>query len=173
MAATADFHNVFVTVGTTQFNALIDAINTSEVAAALRRLGLRQLTVQIGSGHDHDLSNSTHYKGIQVEVYSLKPTIKPDISSADLIISHAGAGTCLDVLTGKNVPLVVVVNDQLMDNHQTELADQLASEGYIVACKPDGLAKQLSDITRAQFQPYVPGSAKPFVSLLNRMMNFE
>lgn len=173
MADTAKFHNVFVTVGTTQFNALIDAINTSEVATALRHLGLRRLTVQIGSGYDHDLPNSSHYKGIQIEVYSLKPTIMPDIRSADLIISHAGAGTCIDVLTERNVPLVVVVNDQLMDNHQTELADQLASDGYIIACKPEGLAKQLTGITGVQFRPYVRGSAKPFVSLLNRMMQFE
>lgn len=173
MADTDIFHNVFVTVGTTQFNALINAINTSEVAAVLRRLGLRRLTIQIGSGHDHDLPNSSHYKDIPIEVYSLKPSIKPDISTADLIISHAGAGTCIDVLTQKNVPLVVVVNDQLMDNHQTELADQLASDGYIVACKPDGLAKQLSDIPKVQFRQYARGSAKPFVSLLNRMMNFE
>lgn len=172
MASTANFHNVFVTVGTTQFNALIGAINTAEVAQLLRSIGLRRLTIQIGSGHDHGLPNSPHYKGIPIEVYSLKPTIKLDISSADLVISHAGAGTCIDVLT-ENVPLVVVVNDQLMDNHQTELADQLASDGYIVACTPDGLAKKLGELTRIQFRPYVRGSAKPFVSLLNCMMNFE
>lgn len=173
MAETGNFHNVFVTVGTTQFDTLIDAINTSAVAVRLRKLGLRRLTVQIGSGHDPDLPNSPHYKGIHTEVYRLKPTIMPDISAADLIISHAGAGTCIDVLTKKNVPFVVVVNDLLMDNHQTELADQLASDGYIVACKPDGLAKQLTDITTVQFRPYSQGSAKPFVSLLNRTMNFE
>ena len=41
------------------------------------------------------------------------------------MISHAGAGTCIEVLqTGKT--LAVIVNDSLMDNHQVELAEKLA-----------------------------------------------
>ena len=41
------------------------------------------------------------------------------------MISHAGAGTCIEVLqAGKT--LAVIVNDSLMDNHQVELAEKLA-----------------------------------------------
>ena len=52
-------------------------------------------------------------------------SVHQDISDADLVISHAGAGTCIEVLqTGKT--LAVIVNDTLMDNHQVELAEKLA-----------------------------------------------
>lgn len=49
---------------------------------------------------------------------------------ADLIIGHAGAGTCLEALQ-LNKPLVVVINDKLADNHQSELAERLAQDGHL------------------------------------------
>ena len=46
------------------------------------------------------------------------------MESADLVISHAGAGTCLEVLRlGK--PLVVIVNRSLLGNHQVWIAKSL------------------------------------------------
>lgn len=46
---------------------------------------------------------------------------------------HTGAGSCLEVL-GANKPLVVVINEELMNNHQVELADQLSSDGHLFYC---------------------------------------
>jgi UDP-N-acetylglucosamine transferase subunit ALG13 len=43
---------------------------------------------------------------------------------ADLVISHAGAGSVLEALHAHK-SLLVVVNDSLMDNHQTELAHKM------------------------------------------------
>lgn len=41
-----------------------------------------------------------------------------------------GAGSVLETLqAGK--PLIVVINDLLMDNHQLELASQLAEDGHL------------------------------------------
>ncbi|XP_044538784.1 UDP-N-acetylglucosamine transferase subunit ALG13 homolog, partial [Gracilinanus agilis] len=44
-----------------------------------------------------------------------------------------GAGSCLEALE-EGKPLVVVVNEKLMDNHQLELARQLHKEGYLFYC---------------------------------------
>jgi beta-1,4-N-acetylglucosaminyltransferase len=42
-----------------------------------------------------------------------------------------GTGTILDALRIK-VPLIVVPNPALLDNHQQELAEELAAQGYVV-----------------------------------------
>jgi beta-1,4-N-acetylglucosaminyltransferase len=48
-----------------------------------------------------------------------------------LVVSHAGSGTILQALR-VDVPLVVVPNSELLDNHQVELADALAEQEYVV-----------------------------------------
>lgn len=42
-----------------------------------------------------------------------------------------GSGSILDALR-VGVPLIVVPNPALLDNHQVELAEQLAAQGYVV-----------------------------------------
>ncbi|KAJ8974502.1 hypothetical protein NQ317_018098 [Molorchus minor] len=75
-----------------------------------------------------------------------------EIQSSDLIISHAGAGTCLEVLRQKR-PLIVVINEDLMDNHQTELAEQLCNDGYLYYSICDTLCEVLQkDLSK--LKPY-------------------
>ncbi len=53
------------------------------------------------------------------------------IFNADLVISHCGAGILLECLRSDHAICIAVVNDSLMGNHQSELADKLSDEGYI------------------------------------------
>ncbi|PHH61243.1 hypothetical protein CDD81_621 [Ophiocordyceps australis] len=46
-----------------------------------------------------------------------------------LVISHGGTGTILDAWK-LGIPIIVVPNTSLLDNHQEELAKHLADEGY-------------------------------------------
>jgi beta-1,4-N-acetylglucosaminyltransferase len=50
---------------------------------------------------------------IPITSYSLKPLIKNDMVEADLIISHCGAGSILEILE-MNKKLIVVVNSALV-----------------------------------------------------------
>lgn len=45
-------------------------------------------------------------------------------------LTFVGAGTILDAMR-ISVPVVVVPNTELLDNHQEELADELERMGYV------------------------------------------
>lgn len=65
--------------------------------------------------------------------YRYKPSIDSDIASSDLVISHGGSGSILQVLrAGK--PLIAVVNSTLMHNHQTEIVRAMEAQGHCLAC---------------------------------------
>mgnify|MGYP004702322093 CR=1 FL=1 len=115
---------IFVTVGSTHFDSLISFIDTQEFISEAKTLGYDNIIAQIGSYPDkiNNLKNTFHY--------SAPEQIKENFEKADLVIGHAGAGTILEVLQlGK--PLIVVVNDTLMENHQTELARECAQKGVL------------------------------------------
>lgn len=68
-----------------------------------------------------------------------------DFKSADLIISHAGAGTVLEVLRMQGKKLIICVNNSLQENHQCELADALSEKKYCLATTPESLCATLED----------------------------
>ena len=47
-----------------------------------------------------------------------------------------GAGTITETIKAQT-PLIVVVNEALMDNHQIQLAEGLASQGLLIASSTD------------------------------------
>uniref|UniRef100_A0A3Q0RQW9 UDP-N-acetylglucosamine transferase subunit ALG13 n=1 Tax=Amphilophus citrinellus TaxID=61819 RepID=A0A3Q0RQW9_AMPCI len=114
---------VFATVGTTSFDELIES--------ALKARGYERLVLQVGRGSVFPAAASCPH--ITLEAFRFKDSIAEDIKQADLVISHAGAGSCLEAL-GAGKPLLVVVNDKLMDNHQLELAKQLHMDSHLLYC---------------------------------------
>jgi len=59
-----------------------------------------------------------------------------------VVVSHAGSGSILDALR-VDVPLIVVPNESLLDNHQNELAEELARQDLVVHGRMDKLAEAL------------------------------
>lgn len=88
------------------------------------------------------------------------------------MISHAGAGTCMEVLeAGK--PLVVIVNDNLMDNHQIELAGRLAQDNHLVFGTVDTLSKTIDKFAEEKdnLESYIKPDGAIFSNFLNKLMN--
>lgn len=86
---------------------------------------------------------------------------------AALLISHAGAGSILEGMRLRAL-LLVVVNDALMHNHQTELADELQSRGHCYATTPAKLTTALEEIASAAapLAPLPPADEQAFPRFL-------
>lgn len=156
---------VFVTVGTTKFDAMVTAVLTPAFMAAVRGLGVARVVVQLGRGAvpaadglvlpaadaarltaqlDAAPAEATTLhpagaSGFVYELYRVKPSIASDVARAALVVSHAGAGSVFETLRAGR-PLVVCVNDALADNHQVELAEAMAAAHHCAACEPASLA---------------------------------
>ena len=61
------------------------------------------------------------------------------------IYCGAGSGSIFETLRlGK--PLIVVVNEDLMDNHQSELAEELADRKHLYYARPQTLQHIIADM---------------------------
>lgn len=112
-----------ITVGSTKFDLLIQSCLSEPVLSALKSRAFTELVIQSGNSQ---IPSQPTINGLQISIYTFKPSLSDAFAAADLVISHAGSGTIIEVLRlGK--PLIIVPNPTLMDNHQLELAEALSS----------------------------------------------
>lgn len=163
---------VFVTVGTTLFDALIAAADDGAVLECLGRLGYRKVIIQIGKGTIEPHAGIREGQ-VEVSYYRFKPSLADDMQAADLIISHAGAGSIMEAL-GLRKRLLIMANPILMDNHQMELAKAIEARRYAVVAKSadaEGLIDALESGALASVEATPPPPpSNPFCVLLNDEM---
>lgn len=133
---------IFVTVGSTDFDALIQTMD--DLAPALDE----PVVMQIGGGSHVPQHAAGHVR--------YAPSLQPYIQQADLVVSHGGLGTVLEVLAaGKR--LVAVSNPDRYDSHQDDLLGEMEREGHLTWCRD--LSHLEADIRAARARapiPYVP-----------------
>ncbi|EGZ20688.1 hypothetical protein PHYSODRAFT_259480 [Phytophthora sojae] len=159
--------HAFVTVGTTKFDALISALDTDACLSALVARGFTSLRMQIGHGEHVPRAS---FPGLELSHYRHDPQYKKDVARADLVISHAGAGSIMDGLALKK-KLVVVVNAALMDNHQTELAEAMADQKYCLQTSVQDLQRTLELGNWDDLQPYPQPDEQAFPDLVDAVMS--
>jgi len=168
----------FVTVGTFQFDALVQTVLSSPVLRALRARGYTDLVVQCGQS-DFEFVEAVaggdtvrlERDGVRVELWKSKASLAADFRRADLIIGHAGAGTILEVLR-LGTPLIVVPNPTLLHNHQTELAAALAAPAHLKMTSVADLAATVAAFDPTTLRKFPPFEGSRFRALLDAEMGF-
>ncbi|KAK4356836.1 hypothetical protein RND71_022446 [Anisodus tanguticus] len=162
---------VFVTVGTTCFDALVRAVDTPEVKNELFKKGYTNILIQMGRGSYIPTKSAVENESAVLEYFTFSSSIADYLKEASLVISHAGSGSIFETLRlGK--PLIVVVNEDLMDNHQSELAEELAERKHLLCARPQTLYETIADMDTRSLVPYQPGDAEPVAKLISRYLGF-
>jgi UDP-N-acetylglucosamine--N-acetylmuramyl-(pentapeptide) pyrophosphoryl-undecaprenol N-acetylglucosamine transferase len=126
---------VFVTVGTSsiRFDRLLDAV--------AKVFDLQRLVVQHGPGAPIAMAASN-------VPFMPFPQVLEHMRDADIVVCHGGAGSILAALATGKRPVVMPRRQQhgeAVDDHQTELAHKLASNGVVsLAETADDLAATVS-----------------------------
>uniref|UniRef100_A0A8D1D268 UDP-N-acetylglucosamine transferase subunit ALG13 n=1 Tax=Sus scrofa TaxID=9823 RepID=A0A8D1D268_PIG len=136
----------------------------------IKSLGYNRLVLQIGRGKVVPEPFST--ESFTLDVYRYKDSLKEDLQKADLVISHAGAGSCLETLE-KRKPLVVVINEKLMNNHQLELAKQLHKDGHLFYCTCSTLPGLLQSMDLSTLKCFPPGQPEKFSAFLDKVVGLQ
>ncbi|KAJ7973382.1 UDP-N-acetylglucosamine transferase subunit ALG13-like protein [Quillaja saponaria] len=161
----------FVTVGTTCFDALVRAVDSQTVKQELFTKGYTHLLIQMGRGLYIPTKSEGGDGSLAVDYFTFSSSIADHLRSASLVISHAGSGSIFETLQlGK--PLIVVVNEDLMDNHQSELAEELAESKHLYYARPQTLNQTVADMDLKSLVPYSPGDATPVAKIINRFLSF-
>ncbi|KAI1850530.1 hypothetical protein JX266_003812 [Neoarthrinium moseri] len=143
---------MFVTIGSiASFKTLIQEVLSEPFLHVLEALKFNRLIIQCGPDLEY-FEEIRPQKGfdshwIAIEGFSYTDNIKPYYLKCT---PSDGAGTILESLN-VDARVIVVPNTSLMDNHQLELAEELARQGYLVH---GHLGKLHEDVEQMEtFQP--------------------
>ncbi|CAG0885982.1 unnamed protein product [Cyprideis torosa] len=165
----------FVTVGTTRFDSLVARVFREDFLDAMVESGFCKLVVQCGSSPCPVLTEGCDEwegdkRGLAITCFRYKPSLTAYISEADLVIGHGGAGTCLEVCDARK-RLIVIINEDLMGNHQAELAHQLARMGCASLGSLVALPSCVRDAVRAPLPAALPPrQTQKFQGFLDSLM---
>ncbi len=132
---------IFVTVGTTGFDALIECIDS--LAPELPE----KVITQLGPGT---------YVPRNCEYFRYTPSLTAHYERASVVISHGGLATITEVLNlGK--PLIAIEDEQQADRHQREILGVWSRAGHLYWCRElTQLATCIHCARMEQSVPYRP-----------------
>jgi UDP-N-acetyl-D-mannosaminouronate:lipid I N-acetyl-D-mannosaminouronosyltransferase len=146
---------IFVTVGNTRYNSLIKAIDDHLSSDEF------DIAIQIADGE----YISKHHK-----YFRYSNNIEQYFNDADLIITHAGAGTVFQLLED-NKKMLVIPNYERVDGHQLDLTNYLEKNDFANVCYDLSKIKQCAlEAVTTQNKPYENDFFSGY-SLIDNLLN--
>lgn len=134
---------IFITVGTTDFDALVQAMD-----ALAPQLG-NEVVAQIGRGQ---------YEPKSIRWFRMAPSLESYYREADIVVSHGGLGTVIEVASVGR-PLLALSNPDRYDRHQDDLLGYMERQGHLLWCRDLGSLE--SDLRRIRAMTFLPYQAPP------------
>lgn len=130
---------IFVTVGTTDYDDLVRKMD--EIAPEVDQ----EVMIQIGRGN---------YIPVNCKHFRFAPSILEYFDQADIVVSHGGLGTLIEVIQRKK-KLIGLSNPDRFDHHQEDLLKLLSDRKQIVWCKSlDMLKDCITNIDKFELVSY-------------------
>ncbi|EKD14422.1 uncharacterized protein L3040_005745 [Drepanopeziza brunnea f. sp. 'multigermtubi'] len=172
----------FITTGATaRFTELIQAVFAPESLQAFIDNGFTNLNFQCGDSISaFEQLRLTDTRGLVINGFDfnrnglnkeMRACQAGNSSRKGLVICHAGAGTILDAMR-LDVPLVVVPNTSLLDNHQQELADELEAQGYATRGDTRNLASAIRAACAKEGKAW-GGHNTSFAPIVDNVVGYE
>ncbi len=151
---------ILVTVGTSQYDPLIEAVDKLVESGDIKE----RVIAQIGNGK---------YEPKNLEFFRLVPNLIELIEEASVVITTGGAGTLFECME-KEKKVVAVENVHVSKQHQRELLYKLHKEKHILWCRDMGkLMKCLNYSQTNQPIPFHPEKLDMDMVLIRLFMKDE
>ncbi|CZS92296.1 hypothetical protein WAI453_000178 [Rhynchosporium graminicola] len=173
----------FITTGATaKFTELISSALSPECLKAFVDSGFTRLNFQCGDSISaFEQLKPIDTMGLEINGFAFNRNglikemracqEKKGVSRKGLVICHAGAGTILDAMR-LAVPLVVVPNSSLLDNHQEELAAELEAQGYATKADTLNLALAITKASQKEEKAW-GGHNNSFAAIVDDVVGYE
>lgn len=119
--------NIFVTVGTTKFDSLIGAVD--------------KVAKNDGNTYIYQIANG-EYKPLFGNYFTFTKCIDKYYSQADVVITHAGAGSIYTLLERRK-KIIIVPNLDRVDKHQSDISEFMEKGQYAKVCNDLDSIEQL------------------------------
>ncbi|EWH08492.1 glycosyltransferase domain-containing protein [Catenovulum agarivorans DS-2] len=128
---------VFVTTGTTEFEQLIESV--------MDLTGRHEIIVQTPKNHEPT---------VNCQFIDFVENIYDYYQWADVIVTHAGAGSVYKLLELRR-QVLVVPNLSRKDKHQSQIADYVRENNYGAVCYDfSKLSEAIQECYESQYAPY-------------------
>ncbi|KAM0789224.1 hypothetical protein ACM66B_000067 [Microbotryomycetes sp. NB124-2] len=150
-----------LTVGSTEFTPLVRSFLSLDTLKLLHALGVTSIVAQVGNSSLPPgitlgtidkairLNKNSSDSSVHVTVLDFTSQIEKLVAQADIVVSHAGAGSILSAIRPLSISrtdstqhkstadkiLIIVPNSTLMDSHQTDLADEFERHGWAIVVR--------------------------------------